>query len=66
MVTNSESLAKAIGRANCNAYKEVEDAVNEEVKKQHWESAHVQLEQHMKVEDEVRANWLCGKFEEGK
>ena len=34
VVTNSESLAKAIVRANCNTCKEVEDAVNEEVKKQ--------------------------------
>ena len=34
VVTNSESLAKAIERANCNACKEVEDAVDEEVRKQ--------------------------------
>ena len=55
--TNSESLAKAIEKANCNTCEVVEDAVNKEVKKQKWQSAHVRFEQHMKEEeDEARAN----------
>ena len=66
MVTSSQSLAKAIEKANSGACKEVDDAVSEEVKRQDWASAHTQFELHMKEEDEVRANWLSGEFEEGR
>lgn len=66
VVTNSESLAKAIEKANCETCKEVDDAVSEEVRRQNWDIAHMQFEQHMKGEDEVRVNWMSGKFEEGR
>ena len=36
VVTNSESLAKAIEKANCETCKEVDDAVSEKVKRQSW------------------------------
>ena len=64
-VTNSEPLARATERANCRTCEEVQDAVNEEVMKQHWEPAHVQFEQHMKEEDEVRVSWIRGNMKKG-
>ena len=66
VVTNSASPAKAIEMANCETCQEVDDAVSEEVKRQNWDSPCKQFEQHMKEEDEVRVNWLSGKFEKGK
>ena len=66
VVTNSESLAKAIEKASCETCKEVGDAVSEEVRRQTWDTVHMQFEQHMKEEDEVRVNWMSGKFEEGR
>ena len=66
VVTNSESLAKAIENANCETCKEVDAAVSEEVRRQSWTTAHMQFEQHMKEEDEVRANWLSGELGEGR
>ena len=65
-MTNSESLAKAIEMAICETCKEVDDAVSEEVKRQNWDSPYKQFEQPMKEEDEVRVDWLSGKFEEGE
>ena len=44
VVTNSESLAKTIEKANCEICKEVGDAVSEEVRRQDWAIAHMQLE----------------------
>ena len=52
MVTDSESLAKAIEMANCETCKEVDDAVSEEVKRHNWNSPYKRFEQHMKEEDE--------------
>ena len=66
VVTNSASLAKAIEIANCETCQEVDDAVSEEAKRQNWDSPYKQFEQHLKEEDEVRVNWLSGKFGEGK
>ena len=48
MVTNSESLAKAIGKGNCETCEDIDSAVNKEVKKQNWDSIQSRFEQHMK------------------
>ena len=66
VVTNSESSATATEKANCGTCKEVDEAVSEGARRQNWTSAHTEFEQHIKEEDEVRANWLSGKFEEGR
>ena len=63
MVTNSESLAKAIEKANCATCEDIESAVSKEVKKQNLDTTQSRFEQHMKKDDEVRVNWPSGKFE---
>ena len=46
------------------AFEEFQEVVNKEVKKQNSDSIQPRFEQHMKEADEVRVNWLSGKFEE--
>ena len=36
ILTNSEHIAEIIKKANCRTCEDVSEAVNEEVKKQHW------------------------------
>ena len=66
VVTNSESLVKAIEKTNCQSCEDIDSAVNKEAKKRDWDSIQSRFEQHMKEEDEVRADWRSGKFEERK
>lgn len=66
LVTDTELLAKAIGKANCETCADVNVAVGAEATKQKWNPVHSRFEQHMKDQDEVTANWLNGKFEEGR
>ena len=75
VVTNSESLAKTIGKANCETCKEARAAFGEEARNQNWAIAHTQFEQHMKEEEEeeeeeeengMRVNWFSGGLEEGR
>ena len=56
----------AIEKANCETCADINLAVGEEATKQKWNTVHSRFEQHMKDEDEVRVNWLNGKFEEGR
>ena len=44
----------------------MDDTVREEVKRQNRDSPYKQFEQRMKEEEEVRVDWLSGKFEEGE
>ena len=66
MVTNSESLAKAIEKANCGTSEDIDSAVSKEARKQSWDTIQSWFEQRVEEEDEVRANWLGGKFKEEK
>ena len=53
VVTNSESVAKAIEQANCETSADIDSAVSKEVVKQDWHTIQSRFEQHMKEEDEV-------------
>ena len=63
ILTNSHRLAEIIEKSNCRTCADVEEAVDAEMKKQHWNVPQVQFEQHMKEEDMVRIDWQNGMFE---
>ena len=72
-LTNSYHLAEIIEKSNCRTCEDVEEAVDAEMKKQHWNTTQVQFEQHMKEEEEEEEeeedtliiDWQAGMFEKG-
>ena len=47
VVTNSAHLADVIKKSNCKTCGDVEDAIDKEMTRQHWNAGQVQFEQHI-------------------